>query len=123
MIEPGAKVALGDVRPMRRGQDGVDLRHRVLGAGIRASWHSGEHGFAGLDPGGRERVEPLPPRNPGYFEDCVRHGFPMGRLGTAEEVADVIVFIALPPAHWINCRNIPVDGLEQPHAPLDRRPY
>jgi NAD(P)-dependent dehydrogenase (short-subunit alcohol dehydrogenase family) len=29
--------------------------------------------------------------NPGYFEDYVRHGFPMGRLGTAEEVADVIV--------------------------------
>jgi hypothetical protein len=47
---------------------------------------------------------------------------PMGRLGTAEEVADVIVFIASPRAHWINGRNIPVDGLEQPHAPLDRRP-
>jgi len=61
--------------------------------------------------------------NPGYFEDYVRHGFPMGRLGTAEEVADVIVFIASPRAHWINGRNIPVDGLEQPHAPLDRRPY
>ena len=61
--------------------------------------------------------------NPGYFEDYVRHGFPMGRLGTAEEVADVIVFIASPRAYWINGRNIPVDGLEQPHAPLDRRPY
>jgi 3-oxoacyl-[acyl-carrier protein] reductase len=60
--------------------------------------------------------------NPEYFEDYVRHGFPMGRLGTAEEVADVIVFIASPRAHWINGRNIPVDGLEQPHAPLDRRP-
>jgi len=60
---------------------------------------------------------------PAYFEDYVRHGFPMGRLGTAEEVADVIVFIASPRAHWINGRNIPVDGLEQPHAPLDRRPY
>ena len=56
--------------------------------------------------------------NPGYYEDYVRHGFPMGRLGSAEEVADVIVFIASPRAHWINGRNIPVDGLEQPHAPL-----
>jgi NAD(P)-dependent dehydrogenase (short-subunit alcohol dehydrogenase family) len=37
--------------------------------------------------------------NPGYFEDYVRLGFPMGRLGTAEEVADVIVFIASPRAH------------------------
>jgi 3-oxoacyl-[acyl-carrier protein] reductase len=61
--------------------------------------------------------------NPDLFEDYVRHGFPMGRLGTAEEVADVILFLASPRAHWINGRNIPVDGLEQPHAPLDRRPY
>jgi 3-oxoacyl-[acyl-carrier protein] reductase len=61
--------------------------------------------------------------NPEYYEDYVRSGFPMGRLGTAEEVADVIAFLASPRAHWINGRNIPVDGLEQPHAPLDRRPY
>ncbi len=61
--------------------------------------------------------------NPGYYADYVQHGFPMGRLGTAEEVADVIVFTASPRAHWINGRNIPVDGLEQPHAPLDRRPF
>jgi 3-oxoacyl-[acyl-carrier protein] reductase len=61
--------------------------------------------------------------NPVYYDDYVRHGFPMGRLGTAEEVADVIVFAASPRAHWVNGRNIPVDGLEQPHAPLDRRPF
>src|SRR5215469_7904553 len=61
--------------------------------------------------------------NPDYFDEYVRHGFPMGRLGAAEEVADVIVFLASPRAHWINGRNIPVDGLEQPHAPLDRRPF
>ena len=60
---------------------------------------------------------------PDYFEDYVRHGFPMGRLGTAEEVADVIVFLASPRAHWINGRHVAVDGLEQPHAPLDRRPF
>jgi 3-oxoacyl-[acyl-carrier protein] reductase len=61
--------------------------------------------------------------NAEYYADYVRHGFPMGRLGTPEEVADVIVFAASPRAHWINGRNIPVDGLEQPHAPLDRRPF
>jgi len=60
---------------------------------------------------------------PDYFDDYVRHGFPMGRLGTAEEVADVIVFLASPRAYWINGRHIAVDGLEQPHAPLDRRPF
>jgi len=34
-----------------------------------------------------------------------------------------VSFAASPRAYWINGRNIPVDGLEQPHAPLDRRPY
>ena len=34
----------------------------------------------------------------GYFDDYVRHGFPMGRLGTG--VADVIVFLASSRAHW-----------------------
>jgi 3-oxoacyl-[acyl-carrier protein] reductase len=57
------------------------------------------------------------------YDDYVRHGFPMGRLGTADEVADVIVFLASPRAHWINGRNVPVDGLEQPYAARDRRPY
>ena len=61
--------------------------------------------------------------DPGGFDDYVRHGFPMGRLGAVEEVADVIVFVASPRAHWINGRNIAVDGLEQPYAPLGRRPF
>ena len=61
--------------------------------------------------------------NQANYDDYVRHGFPMGRLGTAEEVADVIVFLASPRAHWINGRNVPVDGLEQPYAPIDWRPY
>ena len=61
--------------------------------------------------------------NQANYDDYVRGGFPMGRLGTAEEVADVIVFLASPRAHWINGRNVPVDGLEQPYAPIDWRPY
>ena len=32
--------------------------------------------------------------NPAHFEDYVHHGFPMARLGTAQEVADVILFLA-----------------------------
>ena len=59
----------------------------------------------------------------GNYDDYVRNGFPMGRLGTAEEVADVIVFLASSRAHWINGRNVPVDGLEQPYPPVDRRPF
>ncbi len=57
------------------------------------------------------------------YDDYVRNGFPMGRLGSAEEVADVIAFLASPRAHWINGRNVAVDGLEQPYPPVDRRPF
>ncbi len=60
---------------------------------------------------------------PAWYDAYVDGGFPMGRLGTGEEVADVIVFLASPRAHWINGRNIPVDGLEQPFPAPGRRPY
>lgn len=53
----------------------------------------------------------------------VREGFPMGRLGSPEEVADVIVFVASPRAHWVNGRHIPVDGLEQPVPAPGYRPW
>lgn len=53
-------------------------------------------------------------RVPEAFAAYERDGFPMGRLGHPEEVADVIVFLASPRANWINGRHIPVDGLEQP---------
>lgn len=58
-------------------------------------------------------------KKPETYEAYVRGGFPMGRLGKPEEVADVIAFIASPRANWINGRNIPVDGLEQP-VPAER---
>ena len=48
------------------------------------------------------------------FTTYEKEGFPMGRLGHPEEVADVIAFLASSRANWINGRNIPVDGLEQP---------
>jgi len=52
--------------------------------------------------------------HPEEFEIYRREGFPMGRLGRPEEIADVIVFLASPRACWINGRHIPVDGLQQP---------
>ena len=56
---------------------------------------------------------------PEAFAAYERDGFPMGRLGHPEEVADIIVFLASARANWINGRNIPVDGLEQP-VPFQR---
>jgi 3-oxoacyl-[acyl-carrier protein] reductase len=61
--------------------------------------------------------------DPADYAAYIEGGFPMGRLGTGEEVADVITFLASPRAHWINGRNIPVDGLEQPFPAPGRRPY
>ncbi len=62
-------------------------------------------------------------KNPQSFDAYVRDGFPMGRLGKPEEVADVIVFLASSRANWINGRHIPVDGLEQPTPVQERRPW
>jgi 3-oxoacyl-[acyl-carrier protein] reductase len=62
-------------------------------------------------------------RNPQSFANYVSDGFPMGRLGKPEEVADVIVFLASPRANWINGRHVPVDGLEQPSPVRENRPW
>src|SRR6202011_402593 len=40
----------------------------------------------------------------------LRSEFPWGRLGTAEEVADVVAFVLSERANWINGANIAVDG-------------
>jgi 3-oxoacyl-[acyl-carrier protein] reductase len=62
-------------------------------------------------------------RSPESFANYVSDGFPMGRLGKPEEVADVTVFLASPRANWINGRHIPVDGLEQPSPVREQRPW
>lgn len=46
------------------------------------------------------------------FDEFVRRQFPWGRLGTAEEVADVVAFVLSPRAKWINGADIPVDGAQ-----------
>jgi 3-oxoacyl-[acyl-carrier protein] reductase len=58
----------------------------------------------------RRRTEPE------KFAAYETNGFPTGRLGTVDEVADVVVFLASNRARWINGANIRVDGLEQPVA-------
>ena len=41
---------------------------------------------------------------------AVERSIPLGRLGTAEELARVIVFVASPAASWINSAHLVVDG-------------
>jgi 3-oxoacyl-[acyl-carrier protein] reductase len=44
------------------------------------------------------------------FAEFERREFPWGRLGTAEEVADVVAFVLSERATWVNGANIAVDG-------------
>ena len=51
---------------------------------------------------------------PEAFAAYEKNGFPMGGLGSPEDVADVVVFLASDRARWVNGENIRADGLEQP---------
>ena len=48
--------------------------------------------------------------------------YPLGRLGTPEEVARAIVFVASPAGSWINGANVPVDGAQQQPGMFDKGP-
>ena len=51
-------------------------------------------------------------QNPEKFKEMVDSQFPLGRLGTPEEVASVVVFICSEKASLVNGASIPVDGAE-----------
>ena len=59
--------------------------------------------------GGWERFRAQTPER---FEEFARREFPWGRLGTAEEVADVVTFVLSERANWINGAHVPVDGAQ-----------
>jgi 3-oxoacyl-[acyl-carrier protein] reductase len=51
-------------------------------------------------------------RDPDRFAEFEQREFPSGRLGSPEEVADVVVFVLSERASWINGANIAVDGAQ-----------
>jgi len=57
--------------------------------------------------GGWERFQT---QNPDRFREFEQREFPWGRLGHADEVADVVAFVLSERANWINGANIPIDG-------------
>ena len=59
--------------------------------------------------GGWERFRS---QNPEQFAEFEQREFPWGRLGTAEEVADVVAFVLSERASWVNGANIAVDGAQ-----------
>ena len=50
--------------------------------------------------------------NPEDYARFRTREFPAQRLGSPEEIADVVVFVASPRAGWINGASIPVDGAQ-----------
>lgn len=49
---------------------------------------------------------------PEVIADFLKREFPWGRMGTLDEIADVITFVASPRARWINGANVVVDGAQ-----------
>lgn len=52
--------------------------------------------------------------NPQAFNEMIDHDFPLGRMGTPEEVANVIAFLCSSRASLVNGASILVDGGESP---------
>jgi 3-oxoacyl-[acyl-carrier protein] reductase len=50
--------------------------------------------------------------DPAAFDEYVKRELPFGRLGRAEEVGDVVAFLASPRAGWISGTSVVVDGCQ-----------
>ena len=62
-----------------------------------------------FDGGGWDRYQE---NNPDSFAAFLKRDLPEGRLGTDQEVADVIAFVVSERARWLNGALIPVDGAQ-----------
>jgi NAD(P)-dependent dehydrogenase (short-subunit alcohol dehydrogenase family) len=70
------------------------------------------HGIrvAGLAPGSMVKPQELPARDPDALDDYERRRIPLGRLGTAREMADAVLFLASPAASYITGSILYADG-------------
>jgi 3-oxoacyl-[acyl-carrier protein] reductase len=50
--------------------------------------------------------------DPVGIAEFIRHDLPFGRFGRAEEVGDVVAFLASPRANWISGASVTVDGCQ-----------
>ena len=50
--------------------------------------------------------------DPAFIRDMIARELPFGRFGTAEEVGDVVAFLASPRASWVSGASITVDGCQ-----------
>ena len=62
-------------------------------------------------------------RDPDGFRKFETEEFPLGRLGTPDEVARVVVFVASPAGGWINGALLPVDGGQQQPTVFQKGPF
>ncbi len=71
-----------------------------------------QHGIrvAAVGPGSMAKFQELPPRDPFDLDAYERRRIPLGRLGTADDIAAAVQFLASPEAAYITGTVLYVDG-------------
>lgn len=85
----------------------VNLAHELAPQSIRVNAVS--PGSLLIDGGGWDEYRRA---HPDEYRDWVAAEFPWGRLGTGDEVADVVTFLLSARASWVTGTNVVVDGAQ-----------
>ena len=101
----------GRPHDVQRGEGGGDQPGEVDGPPARARQHPRQQRRAWLDLASRAARGGSASRQiPEGIAEFVRRELPFGRFGRAEEVGNVVAFLASPVASWISGASIVVDG-------------